>query len=257
MPHPNPSNKLLKIQGKLTKKVEQAVNRLVPRDTIFVPSELSSTNVPPDQSVLNSLVNYSELTLQPAAELSPLPRYDQVVPTSNEYRTSHLKSQDLGVDLIKAALQTEQERLRQLSEDNKMLSEYSNTLNFGEEEEDLRTEILALESELSRLRIMYPTLIPPPIPSRPQSTSDTHWTCPKCSEREPETSSRCGVCRLPSSYIPPEEAQACRCNYCSKIKLLSGKENINCTRKASVGNRTYLLHLLLTRQLSYRLGHCS
>ncbi|GMR53738.1 hypothetical protein PMAYCL1PPCAC_23933, partial [Pristionchus mayeri] len=126
-----------------------------------------------------------------------------------------LSGQDLGVDLIRTALLTEEERIGQLSEDNKMLSEYANTLNFGEREEGLRNEILALESELSRLRIMHPTLIPPPIPSRPQSTSDSHWTCPKCSEREPETSTRCKLCRLPSLSIPFEETIACRCKYCA------------------------------------------
>ncbi|GMS80982.1 hypothetical protein PENTCL1PPCAC_3157, partial [Pristionchus entomophagus] len=218
-----PTDQLMKLQGKLTKKVEQAVKCLAPRDTIFVPSNIaegpsSSATLLSDRSLPSPSLPVTpliEMTLRPATELSPLPKYDEVVGNTNEYRASHLKSQDLGVDLIKAALQTEEERIRQLTEDNKMLLEYANTLNFGSNEDDLRKEILALESELSRLRIMYPTLIPPPIPSRPNSTSDTTWICPKCSEREPESSTRCKVCRLPSLSIPLEEAHDCRCKYCA------------------------------------------
>ncbi|GMT37728.1 hypothetical protein PFISCL1PPCAC_29025 [Pristionchus fissidentatus] len=98
MPHHHPaSNKLMKIHGKISKKVEQAVNRLA-RDTIFVPSniaESTSSSTVPSEPIYPSppLINIPERTLQPSVELAPLPSYSDVVPTSmnTEHHTSKLK----------------------------------------------------------------------------------------------------------------------------------------------------------------------
>ncbi|GMR53735.1 hypothetical protein PMAYCL1PPCAC_23930, partial [Pristionchus mayeri] len=93
MPHQSSSNKLMKFHGKVIFIIYKKLQQLVPRDTIFVPSNIGGSVQTSDQTIPCVLNNYTEMTLGPAAELSPLPKYEEVVSASDEYRISHLKSQ--------------------------------------------------------------------------------------------------------------------------------------------------------------------